>query len=343
MTTTLIKKSSSLDSYSVLRSRVRQTLLLGQERIEQEKVRTYWHTGKLINDYLEPERGKDSYGKDVVTRLAKDLNIGETLLYRSMQFADRFPDPKIFAGRQISFLRWSHFRTLMTIPEEKIRYELAHEAFRREWTAEELEAKVRTIHSNKRGTKSKAQDTDLLTPKRGKAGVYQMIKDEASLAVDLGFTSYCKLPKASLKHFKAGNYCQWQGTAPPKKITGTPSDLFTYQAEVLKVVDGDTIWMKIWLADDLWLKEKLRLRGIDAPELDTAKGKEAKNFLERILKRQQSVLITTTKPDKYDRYLSDIFVQTKDGEIFLNNLLLERGLARLKTDYSFSDWNDLKV
>ena len=38
--------------------------------------------------------------------------------------------------------------------------------------------------------------------------------------------------------------------------------------------------------------------------------------------------MTTTKPDKYDRYLAEVFLLSETGEgIFLNNALLESGHA----------------
>ena len=49
--------------------------------------------------------------------------------------------------------------------------------------------------------------------------------------------------------------------------------------------------------------------------------------------------ITTTKPDKWDRYLSDVFLMTAEGEeIFLNNRLLETGHARFYEAVSLDDW-----
>ena len=35
-------------SYRSLLGKVRQTLILGRQRIEAEKIKTYWQTGKLI-------------------------------------------------------------------------------------------------------------------------------------------------------------------------------------------------------------------------------------------------------------------------------------------------------
>lgn len=91
--------------------------------------------------------------------------------------------------------------------------------------------------------------------------------------------------------------------------------------------------------------QKLRLRGLDAPEIQTADGEEARAFLEeRLLKAKTPVLIRTVKSDKYDRYLADIWVALApngqgrlrqepdvpvraDGYIYVNQELLDEGLA----------------
>ena len=64
-----------------------------------------------------------------------------------------------------------------------------------------------------------------------------------------------------------------------------------------------------------------RLRGLNCPELVTAEGKAAKRCVEGLLPPGTTVTITTTKPDKYDRYLADVFVDRESGEIFAERKL----------------------
>ncbi len=45
-------KALSAGTYAALRSQVSEVLLTGQRKIEEAKVRTYWETGRLINEYL---------------------------------------------------------------------------------------------------------------------------------------------------------------------------------------------------------------------------------------------------------------------------------------------------
>lgn len=60
-----------------------------------------------------------------------------------------------------------------------------------------------------------------------------------------------------------------------------------------------------------------------------------------MLEEAKSVTITTTKPNKWDRYLSDIFLRHEDGEeFFLNNLLLENGHARRYDKVALEDWEE---
>ena len=53
MPVTALKKNTSLKFYSVLKDRVRETLLAGQRQIERQKLLTYWNAGKLINEHEE--------------------------------------------------------------------------------------------------------------------------------------------------------------------------------------------------------------------------------------------------------------------------------------------------
>jgi endonuclease YncB( thermonuclease family) len=62
--------------------------------------------------------------------------------------------------------------------------------------------------------------------------------------------------------------------------------------------------------------------------MDTDGGKAARRFVQALIDPAVTVTLVTTKPDKYDRYLVDVYIETKTGEIiFLNNALLESGHA----------------
>lgn len=64
-----------------------------------------------------------------------------------------------------------------------------------------------------------------------------------------------------------------------------------------------------------------------------------------MLAKYPVITINSTRADKYDRYLADVFLgpaEGKDGagsdEIFLNNALLEHAHAVRKDAWEFGDW-----
>ncbi len=76
---------TDISSYAKLRERVKETLLEGQRKIEQQKVLSYWQTGKYIHDHLFFHENRAEYGKEMVERLSDDLNVSDTLLYQCLQ------------------------------------------------------------------------------------------------------------------------------------------------------------------------------------------------------------------------------------------------------------------
>ena len=194
-----------------------------------------------------------------------------------------------------------------------------------------------------------------LTPKRGTPGVCKVVASGDLLATDLGFATYLDLP-ADTK-LNAGDCVQINAADFPSLGSRLPAltPSYTYPATVLKVVDGDTLWVRVYLRPGHWVKQKLRLRDLDCPELPTPEGKAAKRFTESLVARATAVTICTTKPDKYDRYLADVFLELADdpvpqpsalnsqprpASVFLNNALLENGHAVVKRAWEFSDWGE---
>jgi micrococcal nuclease len=89
--------------------------------------------------------------------------------------------------------------------------------------------------------------------------------------------------------------------------------IYIYKAELIRVVDGDTVDLIIDLGFDTSRKERFRLYGIDAPEMNTLAGKEAKAWLREALQSfgaiyvQTIQLSTKTKRDKYGRFLAVLY------------------------------------
>ena len=113
--------------------------------------------------------------------------------------------------------------------------------------------------------------------------------------------------------------------------------LYTYRCRIEEVVDGDTLWAVIDLGFKTRIRQKLRLRGVDAPEPHTEEGRKAKGYLQKRFGENPDAVIKTYKSDKYDRYLTDVFYLPGESDSsrvaregkFINQELLDRGLARL--------------
>src|SRR4030042_3686672 len=109
---------------------------------------------------------------------------------------------------------------------------------------------------------------------------------------------------------------------------------YTYHATLEKIIDGDTLLINFDVGFFISIKEKVRLIGINAPELATKKGKEAVAFIEKELK-DTYLIVETRKKEKYGRYLAFVYYykESKDfddiiryGKL-LNEELVKAGLA----------------
>ncbi|MDR2756063.1 MAG: thermonuclease family protein [Planctomycetaceae bacterium] len=110
---------------------------------------------------------------------------------------------------------------------------------------------------------------------------------------------------------------------------------------VVHVVDGDTLDV----VDDNGAKYRIRLIGADTPE--TVKpntpvqpfGHEASNFTKLVITQSGNrvrVAFDGDQVDQYGRNLAMIYLQTPQGEIWLNELLIREGLAKALLQYRFS-------
>ena len=82
-------------TYDELIRAIREARAVSQHRIEQavdqEKVREAWETGKLIDEHILLHQEHAEYGKQVLERLAKDLQSSRTELSYMLQFARAYP------------------------------------------------------------------------------------------------------------------------------------------------------------------------------------------------------------------------------------------------------------
>ena len=103
--------------------------------------------------------------------------------------------------------------------------------------------------------------------------------------------------------------------------------------KVSRVIDGDTIELLAKTSKENpynhIAKLKIRLYGIDAPELKQAYGKEAKEFLSALVLKQEVSLIIENK-DKYDRFVGTLFLKGQD----INKEMVKNGYAHAYESFS---------
>ena len=115
-------------------------------------------------------------------------------------------------------------------------------------------------------------------------------------------------------------------------------DKFIYRGKLERVVDGDTIDALIDVGFDIWVKKRIRYKGIDTWESRTrdleekAKGLEAKarnkELLMEISSKSGYFRLKSYGVGKYGRVLGEIFIQdSNDNTICINNQLISEGHA----------------
>lgn len=103
--------------------------------------------------------------------------------------------------------------------------------------------------------------------------------------------------------------------------------MYTYKVlKVNRVIDGDTVDVTLDLGFGLSLKQRLRVIGVDTPEMKSSdptereRAQAAKVFAEQWLISDGQMVVTTYKDDKYGRILGD-FKREDHVESFSEALL----------------------
>ena len=106
--------------------------------------------------------------------------------------------------------------------------------------------------------------------------------------------------------------------------------MFYYKVEVLRVVDGDTVDVRIDLGFNVWHKCRIRLVGINAPESRTRdkeekkRGLAAKSWLiDKLESAEDELEMKSYGVGKYGRVLGEIYI----NEVNINELMVKEGHA----------------
>jgi endonuclease YncB( thermonuclease family) len=99
-----------------------------------------------------------------------------------------------------------------------------------------------------------------------------------------------------------------------------------YRGVVDLVHDGDTVNIQLDVGFDLTIYTRVRIAGINAPELSTQAGKDARDFARTLLAKGDPVSVMSYGWDKYGGRI-DGAVTLADGRDFAT-LMLDAGHAK---------------
>ena len=335
----MAKSLAKSNGYKTLVKKITREFAELETIVKNSVAKGHWNVGKYIDEHLLENKDRAEYGTGFYEGLAEDTGREKTTLMRVVQFYRAYP---IFAERRE--LNWNHYKGLITIKDDKERKKLEEKIIRHDWDT----TKLREYLSVKRKLAAPDKDKPVsqLTFTRGRLHTCQIVPankalvSRGPLALDLGFREQYEIPAGAPK-LKENDTVEllfaWGKLAGARKVTVAPGELFTYVAMVEKVIDGDTLLVSLDFHCPMSVSQKLRLRGIDCPEMDTEEGKKAKRFVESRLKDCDFIIVKTYKDrtDKFDRYLADVFYSPGAGDpllvakegTYLNQELLNERLA----------------
>ncbi len=279
--------------------------------------------GRLI--VVEEQNGemRAAYGKQLIPKLSKELTqkygpgFSENVLRKMRQFFLSNPIQPLTVE-----LDWTDYVELLPVKDEKTRKRLEQRILKEDLKSVEIRQLVREVRdlpqsSAKLPPLKRPADLRLntfaISPLRAK------LKD-GEVLIDCGFFVNWPVDKDKLKDLN---------------ITEEMS--YTYAATIERVIDGDTFLVLVEAGFRIIVRDKLRLRGINCPEVGTPEGDRAKKFVEKLLPVGSIIVLKSHKDrtDIHGRFVVDVFYKQgaddaaeiiKDGT-YLNQELLDKGHA----------------
>jgi endonuclease YncB( thermonuclease family) len=289
-----------------------------------------WETGCRIVEVEQHGAVRAKYGSNLLQNLSADL----TARYGNGFSADNLERMRsLYQNNPISAparkLTWTNQIELMRVKDGEKRKFLTKKAEQEGLTKYQLRPLIKAANNSDGKGRPAKELPPLVRPavKDLKLNTYKLAKPEVaalsdvpagSVLVDCGFYVNRAVPKAEIKPF----------------LAEVPS--YTYAARVMRVVDGDTLVVVIDPGFGNRIEEKLRLRGIDTPELSEPEGKLAKKYVVKLLPAGSLVVFKShkCKTDLHGRFVADLFYGGKTfGDIigagnYLNQDLLDTGYAK---------------
>ncbi len=316
-----------------------------------------WKIGQHIVQVEQKQKLRAEYGDQLIERLSKDLSeqLGPGFSVSNLKYMRRFY-LNYKKGHARAQLPWTHYRSLLTVKDPELRGYYEKQASEHNWSSRDLDRYLKldnverehmsTRRRNGNASPIKPSRRPTLTTQRGQLFHY-MLKDapvgksiQSSLMIDCGFQIFkemCYKKSTQMKH-NTQVMCEPHGQGYAFTATrASRRNLYTYKAVVDRIVDGDTLLCWIDVGFETFTHQRLRLRRINCPELNTERGQKARLFVQRALRDCDFIIVKTYRSDKYDRYLTDIFydpsepvpARVAENGQYLNAELVNNNLATI--------------
>ena len=255
-----------------------------------------WGTGRRIVEVEQDGAMRAAYGTALIPRLSKVLaeKYGPGFSVNSLRKMRQFYLLNPIQPSTVE-LDWTDYIELLPVKDEKTRQRLERRILKEDLNSSQIRRLVREIRREPGKDPSALPtlkrpadlrlDTFAVSPLRAK------LKDGVVL-IDCGFFVNWPVAKEELK-----------GLA----LSGGMS--YTYAATVDRVIDGDTLLVIIEAGFRIIVRDRLRLRGIDCPEVGTPEGDRAKRFVEKLLPAGAAIVLKShqDRTDQHGRFVVDVF------------------------------------
>jgi len=104
-----------------------------------------------------------------------------------------------------------------------------------------------------------------------------------------------------------------------------------FQVNLIRVVDGDTVDVEFHIWIDIILRKRIRLYGIDTPEVIGAEKEEGVVVRDYLVDRLEGkeIYLSVQKPtEKFGRVVGTIFIKEDGILVNINEELVEKGFAK---------------
>lgn len=329
-------------SYKDLCAKIQEEFKKASDKSESnfryQKVLSNWYVGQTIEEYTDNDNNKAKF--IIIEKLSKDLDVNKRYLQELCRFYKLYLKTPKNNG-----LKWTQYQQLMTITDKTERDKWERRIIKDSIGCKPL---AKMLYENKVESRGIIPTVnEKLSYIRGIPYLYHVIKiksstsGKAEMVIDCGFYIECTKYINNNSIYKSGDMIRSIRSENGFNIKRARNEyrpkMYTYKAHVLNVVDGDTLQCSIDVGFNMRIRCKVRLRGVDAPELNSLRGGRSKEFVQEQLQDLNFIVVKSYGKDLYGRYLVDVFyksncndpLEMSENGIYLNQGLIDQGLAEI--------------